>query len=142
MPIKCAGEPAAEATPFRECLVLKRIDVVGTTALTKARIRAVDLQSARDHAQDQHERHPVRDPGDPVMSFDGRGGRSHRLSLFRAMRLATPLILAGLVSCRPQQAAITTGNADTRRFAHVTPRDSAATPLLAPRVPPAPTVLA
>ena len=75
------------------------------------------------------------------MSFDGRGGRSHRLSIFRAMRLATLFILAGLVSCRSQQAAITTGNADTLSFADVTPRDSADTSLLAPRVITEPTVV-
>ena len=57
------------------------------------------------------------------------------------MRLATLFILAGLVSCRSQQAVITTGNADTLSFADVTPRDSADSSLLAPRVITEPTVV-
>src|SRR6266550_1211589 len=50
MPIQCAGKPAAEPAPLRESVVLKRIGaVVGSAALTKARIGRVDLQPARDH---------------------------------------------------------------------------------------------
>ena len=51
------------------------------------------------------------------------------------------LVIAALVSCRSQQAAVTTGNGDTLRFADVTPRDSADSSLLAPRVITQPTVI-
>jgi len=57
------------------------------------------------------------------------------------MRVATLFVIAALVSCRSQQAAVTTGNTDTLSFADVTPRDSADSSLLTPRVITEPTVV-
>ena len=58
------------------------------------------------------------------------------------MRAATLITIALLASCRPQNAAVTTRDADTLSFADVTPRDSAAdSALLKPRVITGPTVI-
>ncbi len=57
------------------------------------------------------------------------------------MRAATVLALALLPSCRPQNAAVTTRNTDTLSYANVTPRDSADSALLKPRVITEPTVV-
>ena len=57
------------------------------------------------------------------------------------MRVATFFVIAALMSCRSQQAAVTTGNTDTLSFADVTPRDSADSSLLTPRVITEPTVV-
>lgn len=57
------------------------------------------------------------------------------------MRVATLLAMACVVSCRPQQAAVTTRGADSLSFADVTPTDSADSALLKPRVVSQPTVV-
>lgn len=60
------------------------------------------------------------------------------------MRVATFIAIAGLVSCRPQPANVTTttaGDADSLSFAGVTPTDSADSALLKPRIVSEPTVL-
>ena len=57
------------------------------------------------------------------------------------MRAATFLVIAGFVSCRPQQVAVMTRNADSLSFADVTPRNSADSSLLTPRVITEPTVV-
>jgi hypothetical protein len=57
------------------------------------------------------------------------------------MRAATLFAIALLTSCRPQNAAVTTRNTDTLSYADVTPRDSADTSLLTPRVITGPTVV-
>src|SRR2546427_6701221 len=57
------------------------------------------------------------------------------------MRAATFLVTAVFVSSRPPQAAVTTRNADSLSFADVTPRDSADSSLLTPRVITEPTVV-
>src|SRR5204862_7367958 len=57
------------------------------------------------------------------------------------MRVATFFVIAALMSCRSQQAAVTTGNTDTLSFADVTPRDSADSSLITPRVITEPTVV-
>src|SRR5882762_9656999 len=144
MPIQCAGKPAAEPAPRRKSMVLKRIGaVVGSAALTEARIGRVDLQPARDHPDQEDERQPMREPNDPVMALDRRDGRRrsrHGLSILSAMRAATLIALA-LLACRPQYAAVTTGSSDSLSFADMTPRDSADTALNTPRVISDPTVV-
>ncbi len=50
------------------------------------------------------------------------------------MRPATFIAIALLTSCRPQNAAVTTHSSDTLGYADVTPRDSADSALLRPRV--------
>ncbi len=57
------------------------------------------------------------------------------------MRAATLFAMALLTSCRSQNAAVTTRNADTVSYADVTPRDSADSSLLKPRVITEPTVV-
>lgn len=57
------------------------------------------------------------------------------------MRAATLIAIALLVSCRPQNAAVTDRTADSTRFADMTPRDSADTSLSKPRVITGPTVI-
>jgi len=57
------------------------------------------------------------------------------------MRAATLLAITCLVSCRSQQAAVTTGNADSLSFAEVASADSADSVLLKPRVVTEPTVV-
>src|SRR6266545_1903650 len=145
MPIQCAGKPAAEPAPPRKSVVLKRIGaVVGSAALTEARIGPVDLQPARDHPDQEQERQPMREANDPVMSLDRRDGRrrsGHGLSILSAMRAATLIALTLLASCRPQNAAVTTGSSDTLSFADMTSRDSADTALNTPRVISEPTVV-
>src|SRR5262249_36287675 len=120
--------------------------VVGAAALTEPRICGVNLQPAHDHAGDQHEREPMRDADDPVMTFDrnrsGRGG--HGVSILSAMRAATLLLLIALASCRSQTAAppAATRGADSLTFADMTPPgDSADSALLKPRVVTGPTVI-
>ena len=57
------------------------------------------------------------------------------------MRAATLFAIALLASCRSQNAAVTTRNTDTASYADVTPRDSADSSLLKPRVITEPTVV-
>ena len=57
------------------------------------------------------------------------------------MRAATLITIVFLASCRPQNAAVTTRDADSLSFADVTPRDSADSTLLQPRVISEPTVV-
>jgi hypothetical protein len=57
------------------------------------------------------------------------------------MRAATLLAITCLVSCRSQQAAVTTGNADSLSFAEVASADSADSVLLKPRVVTEPSVV-
>src|SRR2546425_1908591 len=57
------------------------------------------------------------------------------------MRAATLITIALLASCRPQNGAVTTRDADTLSFADVTPRDSGDSALLKPRVITEPTVV-
>src|SRR5882724_3783453 len=93
----------------------------------------------------------MRETNDPVMALDrGDGGRGrrlrnqgsrHGLSILSAMRVATLIALALLASCRPQNAAVTTGSSDTLSFADMPPRDSANTALNEPRVISEPTMV-
>src|SRR6266566_956389 len=112
VPIQAAGTPATETAPVREFPILKRIDVVRTATLTESRVGRVNLQPARDHSHDQHERRPMREADDPVMTLHlngnrrsrcGRwgGGSRHATSILSAMRLATLCIIGILSSCRP-----------------------------------------
>ncbi len=57
------------------------------------------------------------------------------------MRAATLITIVFLASCRPQNAAVTTRDADSLSFADVTRRDSADSTLLQPRVISEPTVV-
>jgi len=57
------------------------------------------------------------------------------------MRAATFIAIALLSACQAQNAAATTRNADTLSYADVTPRDSADSALLKPRVVTEPTVI-
>jgi len=57
------------------------------------------------------------------------------------MRAATLIAIALLVSCRPQNAAVTDRTADSVSFADMSPRDSADTSLGTPRVITEPTVV-
>ena len=57
------------------------------------------------------------------------------------MRAATFFAIAGLTACRSQNAAVPARNTDSLSFADVTPRDSADSSLLVPRVITGPTVL-
>ncbi len=57
------------------------------------------------------------------------------------MRAATLITIVFLTSCRPQNPAVTTRDADSLRFADVTRRDSADTTLRTPRVISEPTVV-
>ncbi len=57
------------------------------------------------------------------------------------MRAATLIAITLLVSCRPQNAAVTDRTADSASFADMTPRDSADTSLSKPRVITGPTVV-
>src|SRR6266849_1745266 len=160
VPIQSAGEPAPEPAPLGKSVVLKGIRCVErTVALAEARVGAVDLQPAHDHPGQQHERHPVREPHDPVMALDCRHrrrgrwrrrwrslrmrGSRHGLSILCAMRAATLVAITLVVSCRPQNAAVTTrtSDSDTLGFTDMTPRDSADTSLSKPRLITGPTVV-
>ncbi|HEY3220083.1 MAG TPA: hypothetical protein VGJ80_05060 [Gemmatimonadales bacterium] len=57
------------------------------------------------------------------------------------MRAATLIAIAFLASCRPQNAAVTTRDSDTLSFADMSPRDSADSALLKPRLITEPTVV-
>jgi hypothetical protein len=57
------------------------------------------------------------------------------------MRAATLIAITLLISCRPQNAAVTDRTADSSSFADITPRDSADTSLGTPRVITGPTVI-
>src|SRR6266550_4578575 len=86
----------------------------------------------------------MRETNDPVMALDQRDGRRksrHGLSILSAMRAATLIALTLLASCRPQNAAVTTGGSDTLSFADMTSRDSADTALNTPRVIAEPTMV-
>lgn len=95
----------------------------------------------------------MRQPDNPMMSLDGRGrgtdfGRScggqrpiHGLSILFAMRAATLIAMAFLVSCRGQQASVANGDADSLSFADVGSADSADSILLTPRLVTGPTVI-
>src|SRR5258705_1468822 len=149
VPVQSSREPPAEPAPRWKGVVLESIHVVRTAALAEPRVRTVDLQSAHDHSGKQHKRHPVGEAHDPVVAFDGLGGsrsdwdrRScHALSILCAMRAATLVAIALLSACRSQNAAVTVRTADTLTSADVTPRDSADTALLTPRVISEPTVV-
>src|SRR5712691_3806062 len=148
VPIQPAREPTAQPAPLRKAMILECIHVVRTTPLAETRVGTIDLQPTHDHPGEQHERHPVREPHDPVMALDERRGRSflnrrsrHGLSILSAMRAATLITIVFLASCRPQNAAVTTRDADSLSFADVTPRDSADSTLLQPRVISEPTVV-
>jgi len=64
-----------------------------------------------------------------------------RLSILSAMRAATFIAITLLISCRPQNAAVTDRTSDSTGFAEMTPRDSADTSLSTPRVITGPTVV-
>jgi hypothetical protein len=95
----------------------------------------------------------MREPDNPVMALHGRGtdvgrgssssGRSpvHGLSILFAMRAATLVALAFLVSCRGQHASVANGDADSLNFADVGSADSADSVLLTPRLVTGPTVI-
>lgn len=57
------------------------------------------------------------------------------------MRLATIIAVAVLASCRSQNASVSAGGADTPNLADFSPRDSADSTLLTPRVITGPTVV-
>src|SRR5687768_12652098 len=149
MPIEGSREPAAELAPRRKRAILERIYVIRAAAIAEAGVGAVDLQPARDHPHEQQERHPVGEPDDPMMSLDwtnrglGRGhrGNGHGLSILSAMRAATLLAVALVVSCRTQNASVAARTADTLSFADMSPSDSADSTLLTPRLVTEPTVL-
>src|SRR5256714_5145622 len=153
MPIQSAGQPATEPAPVRKFAILKRIEVVGTAALTKPRVRGVNLQPTGDHAGEQHEGGPVRKTDDPMMTFysngnrrngrsGGSGGSRHATSIFSAMRLATLVIIGILSSCRraPRDAYVP-NRSDSAAFSDMAAHDSADNALLTPRVVTGPTVI-
>src|SRR5438552_4093750 len=159
VPVQSAREPSAQPAPARKAMPFERIHVGRTVALAEACVRGINLQPAHDHTGEHHERQPMRQAHNPMMSFDrfrfgpcrgrgrGRGRRfrdrsaSHALSIFSDMRAATLLAITCLVSCRSQQAAVTTGSADSLSFAEVASADSADSVLLKPRVVTEPTVV-
>src|SRR6185312_14321170 len=151
VPVESPREPTAQTHGVGERPVLKRIDIVGSVALAELRIGGVDLKPARDHAQHHHEREPVGQPHDPMMTPDltrcrsrcdgGGRGSTHGGSILFAMRAATLIVLT-LAACRSQNAAVADrAPVDSLDFADLSPADSADSILLTPRLVTGPTVI-
>src|SRR3989442_3028470 len=155
VPVEGPGEPAAHPAPGGELRVVEGAWEVGAAAVPETRVRLVDLQPARDHAGEEDDRGPMRQPDDPVVAPHGAGGGgggrgqggsrgrdvAHRSNIFPEMKYVITLALALVAACQLRPATKSTRPADTldlSRLGPPNPRDSA---LLVPRVVTGPSVV-
>src|SRR3989454_1302152 len=145
VPVEGPGEPAAHPAPGGELRVVEGAREVGAAAVPETRVRLVDLQAARDHAGEEHDRGPMRQPDDPVVTPHGAGGGgrdvAHRSNIFLRVRYVITAALALVAACQLRPATKSTRSADTLDLSRLVPRNAQDSTLLMPRVVTGPSVV-
>src|SRR3989454_8755698 len=145
VPVQGPREPAAQPAPGGELRVVEGVREVGAAAVPEARVRFVDLQAARDHAGEEHDRGPMRQPDDPVVTPHGAGGGgrdvAHRSNIFLRVRYVITAALALVAACQLRPATKSTRSADTLDLSRLVPRNAQDSTLLEPAVVTGPSVV-
>src|SRR5438034_758198 len=143
------SEPAAQPAPGGELRVVEGAREVRAAAVPETGICLVDLQPARDHAGEQDDRGPMRQPHDPVVAPHAAGGGgqgggrgrdvAHRSNIFPEMKYVITLALVAACQLRP--ATKSTRPADTLDLSRLGPPNARDSALLVPRVVTGPSVV-